>query len=271
MFFRFCPSTPEVNFSNSRPRILVVMYSLERFYWINRLGSIPCLPTIGWLNSVCEGKRMDSIKKFWRDESGSAEAASSAILIAIASGISGIWNAGLPGIWNSLINNPSVLILVVLGLLLGWWIIFKAWLSNLLSWPLTVIGKRSLISLQEIINFPPPKSVYSRISFGNSREYDSSNQLNRSAYGTDDLCRFATFGTISKPTIGSKARRNSRMDTSKIKREIVAVFMESPFYFTIPLKKRLEFIMFFSQKPVYNQIVELNKDRRAGKRNASSL
>jgi len=69
---------------------------------------------------------MDSIKKFWRDESGSAEAASSAILIAIASGISGIWNAGLPGIWNSLINNPSVLILVVLGLLLGWWIIFKA-------------------------------------------------------------------------------------------------------------------------------------------------
>ena len=49
------------------------------------------------------------------------------------------------------------------------------------------------------------------------------------------------------------------METSKIKREIVAVFMESPLYFSIPLKKRLEFIMFFSQKSVYNQIVELNK------------
>ena len=61
------------------------------------------------------------------------------------------------------------------------------------------------------------------------------------------------------------------METSKIKREIVAVFMESPLYFSIPLKKRLEFIMFFSQKSVYNQIVELNKDRRAGKRSASRL
>ena len=69
---------------------------------------------------------MDYIKKFWRDESGSSEAASSAVMIAIASGISGIWNGGLPGIWNSLINNPSVLILLVFGLLLGWWINFKA-------------------------------------------------------------------------------------------------------------------------------------------------
>ena len=61
------------------------------------------------------------------------------------------------------------------------------------------------------------------------------------------------------------------MEKPKIKKEIVAVFMESPLYFTIPLKKRLEFIMFFSQKPVYNQIIELNKDRRAGKRSASRL
>jgi len=30
------------------------------------------------------------------------------------------------------------------------------------------------------------------------------------------------------------------METPKIKREIVAVFMESPLYFTIPLKKRTE-------------------------------
>lgn len=49
------------------------------------------------------------------------------------------------------------------------------------------------------------------------------------------------------------------MGTPKIKREIVAVFMESPLYFSIPLKKRLEFIMFFSQQPIYDQICELNK------------
>jgi hypothetical protein len=35
------------------------------------------------------------------------------------------------------------------------------------------------------------------------------------------------------------------METPKIKREIVAVFMESPLYFTIPLKRRLEFIIYF--------------------------
>jgi hypothetical protein len=51
------------------------------------------------------------------------------------------------------------------------------------------------------------------------------------------------------------------MESAKIKREIVALFMESPLYFTIPLKRRLEFVMFFSQKPVYNHICELNKDQ----------
>jgi len=49
------------------------------------------------------------------------------------------------------------------------------------------------------------------------------------------------------------------MEPSKIKKEIVAVFMESPLYFSIPLKKRLEFIMFFSQQPVYDHIIKLNK------------
>ena len=43
------------------------------------------------------------------------------------------------------------------------------------------------------------------------------------------------------------------MERFKIKREIVAVFMKSPIYFSIPLKKRLELIMLFCQKPVYNQ------------------
>jgi len=51
------------------------------------------------------------------------------------------------------------------------------------------------------------------------------------------------------------------METRKIKREIVAVFMESPLYFTIPLKRRLEFIIFFSQQPVYNHIRELSEPR----------
>jgi hypothetical protein len=65
---------------------------------------------------------------------------------------------------------------------------------------------------------------------------------------------------------GIKAGRNSPMETRKIKRELVAVFIESPLYFTIPLKKRLEFIMFFSQQPIYDHICELNKHQMLGKR-----
>jgi hypothetical protein len=56
------------------------------------------------------------------------------------------------------------------------------------------------------------------------------------------------------------------METRKIKREIVAVFMESPLYFTIPLKRRLNFVKFFSQQPIYNHICELNEHQRRGKR-----
>jgi hypothetical protein len=52
---------------------------------------------------------------------------------------------------------------------------------------------------------------------------------------------------------------NNSIKKPKIKREIVAVFMESPLYFSIPLKKRLEFIIFFSQQPVYNHVCVLNK------------
>jgi hypothetical protein len=47
------------------------------------------------------------------------------------------------------------------------------------------------------------------------------------------------------------------MESLKIKREIVAVFMESPFYFTIPLQKRLQFVKYFIQKAVSNEISEL--------------
>ena len=83
--------------------------------------------------------------------------------------------------------------------------------------------------------------------------------MTRSGNGKTNLCGFATLKKSSKPEIGIKARRNYSMERPKIKREIVAVLMESPLYFTIPLKKRLEFIMFFSQQPVYNHICELKK------------
>jgi hypothetical protein len=55
------------------------------------------------------------------------------------------------------------------------------------------------------------------------------------------------------------------MERTKIKREIVAVFMQSPFYFTIPLQERLEFINFFSQHPVYNHICKLDNVQIKGK------
>jgi hypothetical protein len=107
--------------------------------------------------------------------------------------------------------------------------------------------------------FSPQKSVYPLISFRNPSEYALSNTLNRSANGKNSICGFAKFREISKPDIRIKARRTYPMERLKIKREIVAVLMESPLYFTIPLKKRLEFIMFFSQQPVYNHISELKK------------
>jgi hypothetical protein len=61
------------------------------------------------------------------------------------------------------------------------------------------------------------------------------------------------------------------METPKIKRELVAIFMESPLYFTIPLKKRMEFIMFFSQQPIYDHICELNEHKMLGKRARQEL
>ena len=69
---------------------------------------------------------MDYIKKILRDESGMAEGVSSALMIGMASGLSGIWSRGLSGIWDSLINNNSALILVFLTLVLIWLVVFKA-------------------------------------------------------------------------------------------------------------------------------------------------
>jgi hypothetical protein len=57
----------------------------------------------------------------------------------------------------------------------------------------------------------------------------------------------------------SPAGRNCQMSQAKIERKILAVFMESPFYFTIPLQRRLEFLKFFSQRSVCNRIIEHNQ------------
>jgi hypothetical protein len=66
------------------------------------------------------------------------------------------------------------------------------------------------------------------------------------------------------PTNITGSRKNP-MGTLKIKREIVAAFMKSPLYFTIPLDKRLAFIKFFSQPTVYRRC-DLNKSKRSGNR-----
>jgi len=49
------------------------------------------------------------------------------------------------------------------------------------------------------------------------------------------------------------------MVRAKIERDLLAILMESPLYFSIPLKRRLEFIRFFSQQGVYELIWEHNK------------
>jgi hypothetical protein len=44
------------------------------------------------------------------------------------------------------------------------------------------------------------------------------------------------------------------LEPNTIKREIVALVMESALYFTVPLQRRLQFIKFFSQPAVLNAI-----------------
>jgi hypothetical protein len=44
------------------------------------------------------------------------------------------------------------------------------------------------------------------------------------------------------------------MAKTKIERHILSVLMESPFYLTLPLRRRLELINFSSQHPVYQRI-----------------
>ena len=66
---------------------------------------------------------MNYIKKFLGDESGTAEAASSAVMIGMTSGL---LSGGISGIWDSLIDNPAVLILVLVTVVLIGWAVFKA-------------------------------------------------------------------------------------------------------------------------------------------------
>jgi hypothetical protein len=61
------------------------------------------------------------------------------------------------------------------------------------------------------------------------------------------------------------------MEPLKIKKEIVAVVMKSPSYFTIPLQRRLQFIKFFSQQKVFNAILDPPLGQVARKGNQKSL
>lgn len=57
------------------------------------------------------------------------------------------------------------------------------------------------------------------------------------------------------------------MTSAHINRGILAVFMESPLYFTIPLRKRLEFLNSFSEQSVYHRICQYEELRIRGKSN----
>jgi len=80
-----------------------------------------------------------------------------------------------------------------------------------------------------------------------------------------NTCGFVTYGKIFSSPVDLATRRKKPMKTPKIKREIVAAFMKSPLYFTIPLDKRLVLIKFFSQPTVYNNC-KLDRPTRKGRK-----
>jgi hypothetical protein len=55
------------------------------------------------------------------------------------------------------------------------------------------------------------------------------------------------------------------MAKAKNKRKILSVLMESPFYFTMPLRKRLELLNIFSQRSVFHRIFKFNEQLINGK------
>jgi hypothetical protein len=70
------------------------------------------------MNGQLEPGYMDKIKKFLRNESGTAEAASVAVMI-------GAFSSQLWGVWYQISNDSSFYILAVLGGLLLLWLFFK--------------------------------------------------------------------------------------------------------------------------------------------------
>jgi hypothetical protein len=74
------------------------------------------------------------------------------------------------------------------------------------------------------------------MSFSNSPHYDELNKFNRIKEGG-----------------------NSKWQELKIKGERLAVDMENPFYFNLPLRKRLEFLNFSSQQAIYHRICAYNE------------
>lgn len=61
---------------------------------------------------------MNRIKKLLREESGSAEAASVAVMI-------GALSSGLTGVWNTISVNPTTVMLGIMGGLFLLWLLFK--------------------------------------------------------------------------------------------------------------------------------------------------
>jgi hypothetical protein len=70
------------------------------------------------MNGKLELGYMDKIKKFLRNESGTAEAASVAVMI-------GAFSSALSGVWYQISNDSSFYILAALGGLLLVWLFFK--------------------------------------------------------------------------------------------------------------------------------------------------
>ena len=61
---------------------------------------------------------MERFNKFLGDESGSAEAASVALMI-------GALSSGLAGLWNVMAGNSTYIILAIVGGLFLFWLVFK--------------------------------------------------------------------------------------------------------------------------------------------------
>jgi hypothetical protein len=81
----------------------------------------------------------------------------------------------------------------------------------------------------------------------------------------ETICGFVPDRKIAASLINITVKRKNPMETLKIKREIVAEFMKSPLYLTIPLDKRLGIIKFFSHPTVYSSC-DLYKPKRIGNR-----